>query len=192
MTVQTEDAMIASRIVQPMDYSQKSLEMNAIGQFGQKMILKGGREGERNCAIIFALLFLALDLSLIVSVKRLIKAGSKIQGAAAAVCYGIFWCCGCICVRNWKRRYVSVNEKDSIVFLYKNKIFCLEAIRRFYTFLFYILMIKFCSMHCWSFALVVYFTYEQIDMRAKCSHIYQRKNEKTSIYNYTWQMALES
>ena len=40
--------------------------------------------------IIFALLFLALDLSLIVSVKRLIKAGSKIQGAAAAVCYGIF------------------------------------------------------------------------------------------------------
>ena len=34
--------------------------------------------------IIFALLFLALDLSLIVSVKRLIKAGSKIQGAAAA------------------------------------------------------------------------------------------------------------
>ena len=31
--------------------------------------------------IIFALLFLALDLSLIVSVKRLIKAGSKIQGA---------------------------------------------------------------------------------------------------------------
>lgn len=29
--------------------------------------------------IIFALLFLALDLSLIVSVKRLIKAGSKIQ-----------------------------------------------------------------------------------------------------------------
>ena len=40
--------------------------------------------------IIFALLFLALDLSLIVSVKRLIKAGSKIQGAAAAVCHGIF------------------------------------------------------------------------------------------------------
>ena len=40
--------------------------------------------------IIFALLFLALDLSLIVSVKRLIKAGSKIQGAAAAACYGIF------------------------------------------------------------------------------------------------------
>lgn len=40
--------------------------------------------------IIFALLFLALDLSLIVSVKRLIKAGNKIQGAAAAVCYGIF------------------------------------------------------------------------------------------------------
>ena len=40
--------------------------------------------------IIFALLFLALDLSLIVSVKRLIKAGSKIQGATAAVCYGIF------------------------------------------------------------------------------------------------------
>lgn len=39
--------------------------------------------------IIFALLFLALDLSLIVSVKRLIKAGSKIQGASAAVCYGI-------------------------------------------------------------------------------------------------------
>lgn len=40
--------------------------------------------------ICFALLFLALDLSLIVSLKRLIKAGSKIQGAAAAVCYGIF------------------------------------------------------------------------------------------------------
>ena len=39
--------------------------------------------------ICFALLFLALDLSLIVSLKRLIKAGSKIQGAAAAVCYGI-------------------------------------------------------------------------------------------------------
>ena len=34
--------------------------------------------------IIFALLFLALDLSLIVSVKRLIKAGSKIQGAAVS------------------------------------------------------------------------------------------------------------
>ena len=39
--------------------------------------------------ICFALLFLALDLSLIVSLKRLIKAGSKVQGAAAAVCYGI-------------------------------------------------------------------------------------------------------
>ena len=67
--------------------------------------------------IIFALLFLALDLSLIVSVKRLIKAGSKIQGAAAAVCPRSSP------VRNWKRRHVSVNEKDSIVFLYKNKFF---------------------------------------------------------------------
>ena len=34
--------------------------------------------------IIFALLFLALDLSLIVSVKRLIKAGNKIQGAGGS------------------------------------------------------------------------------------------------------------
>lgn len=49
VTVQTEDATIASRIVQPMDYSQKELETNAIGQFGQKMRLKGGKEGERNC-----------------------------------------------------------------------------------------------------------------------------------------------
>lgn len=28
---------------------KKSLETNAIGQFGQKMRLKGGKEGERNC-----------------------------------------------------------------------------------------------------------------------------------------------
>ena len=40
--------------------------------------------------IIFALLFLALDLSLIVSVKRLIKAGSKIQGAAEFLVLGLY------------------------------------------------------------------------------------------------------
>ena len=41
--------------------------------------------------IIFALLFLALDLSLIVSVKRLIKAGSKIQRQLSAMEFLVLW-----------------------------------------------------------------------------------------------------
>ena len=72
--------------------------------------------------IIFALLFLALDLSLIVSVKRLIKAGSKIQGAAVAVCYGIFGVVAVFaCGIGSEGMYQSM--KDCIVFLYKNKLF---------------------------------------------------------------------
>ena len=72
--------------------------------------------------IIFALLFLALDLSLIVSVKRLIKAGSKIQGAAAAVCYGIFGVVAVFaCGIGSEGMYQSM--KKTALFSYKNKLF---------------------------------------------------------------------
>ena len=130
-------------------------------------------------------------MSLIVSVKRLIKAGSKIQGAAAAVCYGIFGVVAVFaCGIGSEGMYQSM--KKTALFSYIKTNFLSGSNPQVLYFLFIILLINFVSMHCWSFDLVVYFTYEQIDMRAKCSHIYQRKNEKTSIYNYTWQMALES
>ena len=86
--------------------------------------------------IIFALLFLALDLSLIVSVKRLIKAGSKIQGAAAAVCYGIFGVVAVFaCGIGSKGMYQSM--KKTALFSYIKTNFLSEAIRRFYTFFLY-------------------------------------------------------
>lgn len=73
--------------------------------------------------IIFALLFLALDLSLIVSVKRLIKAGSKIQGAAAAVCYGIFGVVAVfVCGIGSEGMYQSM-KKTALFSYIKNKFF---------------------------------------------------------------------
>lgn len=92
--------------------------------------------------IIFALLFLALDLSLIVSVKRLIKAGSKIQGAAAAVCYGIFGVVAVFaCGIGSEGMYQSM--KKTALFPYIKTNFLSVSNPQVLYFLFYILMINF-------------------------------------------------
>ena len=92
--------------------------------------------------IIFALLFLALDLSLIVSVKRLIKAGSKIQGAAAAVCYGIFGVVAVFaCGIGSEGMYQSM--KKTALFSYIKTNFLSGSNPQVLYFLFYILLINF-------------------------------------------------
>ena len=92
--------------------------------------------------VIFALLFLALDLSLIVSVKRLIKAGSKIQGAAAAVCYGIFGVVAVFaCGIGSKGMYQSM--KKTALFSYIKTNFLSGSNPQVLYFLFYILLINF-------------------------------------------------
>ena len=92
--------------------------------------------------ICFALLFLALDLSLIVSLKRLIKAGSKIQGAAAAVCYGIFGVVAVfVCGIGSESMYQSM--KKTALFSYIKTNFLSGINPQVLYFLFYILLINF-------------------------------------------------
>lgn len=108
--------------------------------------------------IIFALLFLALDLSLIVSVKRLIKAGSKIQGAAVAVCYGIFGVVAVFaCGIGSEGMYQSM--KKTALFSYIKTNFLSVSNPQVLYFLFYILMINFAvciaGLLIWWFILIM-------------------------------------
>lgn len=108
--------------------------------------------------IIFALLFLALDLSLIVSVKRLIKAGSKIQGAAAAVCYGIF-CVVAVFACGIGSEGMYQSMKKTALFSYIKTNFLSGSNPQVLYFLFYILMINFAvciaSLLIWWFILLM-------------------------------------